>query len=213
MKLKFENQAFQLQAVANTVGLFNGMSSLNLSEQLANHSEILSYDIVANSLQIDSDLLLSNLQDIQIANGLENYSTEVFYGEYPEITNFSVEMETGTGKTYVYLRTIFELNKRYGLTKFIVVVPSDAIRVGTLKSLEITKEHFKSEFNNVSYDYYRYDSDKINKVRDFATTTSIQIMVITIAAFNKNSNNYNYRLDMRRKSCNCQQCGILSNKE
>lgn len=189
MKLKFENQVFQLDAIASTINLFSGMHTITLSAQLANQSEILSYDIVANGLQIDNDLLLSNLQGIQLANSLENYTTELFYGDYSGIPNFSLEMETGTGKTYVYLRTAFELNKRYGLTKFIVVVPSDAIRAGVLKSLEITKEHFKSEYNNISYDYYQYDSEKINKVRDFATTNSIQIMVMTIAAFNKSSNN------------------------
>ena len=111
MKLKFENQAFQLQAVESTVNLFNGMQSLALSEQLANQSEILSYDIVANGLQLDDELLLNNLQTIQLANSLENYSTELFYGDYSNIANFSLEMETGTGKTYVYLRTAFELNK------------------------------------------------------------------------------------------------------
>lgn len=203
MKLKFENQAFQLEAIASTVSLLNGMHSISLAEQLAIKNEIYSYDIVANGLQIDSDLLLSNLQGIQLANSLENYAAELVYGDYSykrkkddkeiepliQIPNFSLEMETGTGKTYVYLRTAFELNKCYGLTKFIIVVPSDAIRAGVLKSLEITKEHFKSEYNNVSYDYYQYDSEKINKVRDFATTNSIQIMVMTIAAFNKNSNN------------------------
>ncbi|RTL00479.1 MAG: type III restriction endonuclease subunit R [Proteobacteria bacterium] len=189
MKLKFENQAFQLDAIASTVNLFDGMYTIALAEQLANQNEILSYDIVANGLQIDNQLLLNNLQTIQLANNLENYSTELHYGDYNTVPNFSIEMETGTGKTYVYLRTVFELNKRYGLTKFIIVVPSDAIRTGVLKSLEITKEHFKSEYNNVSYDYYQYDSDKISKVRDFATTNSIQIMVMTIAAFNKSSNN------------------------
>lgn len=189
MKLKFENQAFQLEAIASTVNLFNGMHTVTLSEQLANQEEILSYDIVANGLQIDNSQLLANLQSIQLANSLENYTTELFYGDYSDIPNFSLEMETGTGKTYVYLRTAFELNKRYGLTKFIIVVPSDAIRAGVLKSLEITEEHFKSEYNNISYDYYQYDSEKINKVRDFATTNSIQIMVMTIAAFNKSSNN------------------------
>lgn len=189
MKLKFENQAFQLEAIASTVNLFNGMHTVTLSEQLANQEEILSYDIVANGLQIDNSQLLANLQSIQLANSLENYTTELFYGDYSDIPNFSLEMETGTGKTYVYLRTAFELNKHYGLTKFIIVVPSDAIRAGVLKSLEITEEHFKSEYNNISYDYYQYDSEKINKVRDFATTNSIQIMVMTIAAFNKSSNN------------------------
>ena len=204
MKLKFENQVFQLDAIASTVNLFNGMQSLALSEQLANQNEMLSYDLVANGLQLNESQLLNNLQSIQLLNSLENYTTELYYGEYAfkrkddngeeiepliQIPNVSIEMETGTGKTYVYLRTAFELNKRYGLTKFIIVVPSDAIRAGVLKSLEITKEHFKSEYNNVSYDYYQYDSEKISKVRDFATTNSIQIMVMTIAAFNKSSNN------------------------
>lgn len=204
MKLKFENQAFQLQAIESTVSLFAGMHSLELSEQLTKQDDMLSYDLVANGLQLDDELLLNNLQTLQISNSLEDYSTELFYGDYSykpkndngeeiepliQVPNFSIEMETGTGKTYVYLRTAFELNKRYGLSKFIIVVPSDAIRAGVLKSLEITKEHFKAEYNNISYDYYQYDSDKISKVRDFATTNSIQIMVMTIAAFNKDKNN------------------------
>lgn len=204
MKLKFENQAFQLQAIESTVNLFSDMQILELTEQLANQNEILSYDLVRNGLQLNESQLLSNLQSIQLLNSLENYTTELYYGEYAfkrknddgneiepliKIPNVSIEMETGTGKTYVYLRTAFELNKRYSLTKFIIVVPSDAIRAGVLKSLEITKEHFKSEYNNVSYDYYQYDSEKISKVRDFATTNSIQIMVMTIAAFNKDKNN------------------------
>lgn len=194
MKLKFENQAFQLQAVKSTVELFTGMSSLDLNASLASQHEILSFDIVANGLQIDSTKLLSNLQSIQLSNSLENYSTEIYYGDYLAIPNFSLEMETGTGKTYVYLRSIFELNRRYALTKFIIVVPSDAIRAGTLKSLEITREHFRSEFNNISYNYYPYDSSKAHKVRDFATTNVIQIMVMTIAAFNKDRNNiYEYK--------------------
>lgn len=189
MKLKFENQEYQLQAVTSTVELFAGMQSLDLATMLQNKNELLSYDVVANGLQLDETLLVQNLQSIQIANNIENYSTSLNYGDYANIPNFSIEMETGTGKTYVYLRTIFELNKHYGLSKFIIVVPSDAIRVGTIKSLEITAEHFKAEYNNISYDYYPYDSEKISKVRDFATTNSIQIMVMTIAAFNKSKNN------------------------
>ncbi len=188
MKLKFENQDFQLQAVNSTVALFNGMTILDRSSQLANQNEILSFDVVANGLQIDNDKLLENLQSVQLSNNLENISSELYYGDYADIANFGLEMETGTGKTYVYLRTIFELNKLYGITKFIIVVPSDAIRTGTLKSLEITEEHFKSEFNNVSYNYYQYDSSKSGQVRDFATTNAIQIMVMTIAAFNKAEN-------------------------
>ena len=117
MKLKFENQAFQLDAIASTINLFSGMHTITLSEQLANQSEILSYDIVANGLQIDNDSLLSNLQGIQLANSLENYVTELFFGDYNDIPNFSLEMETGTGKTYVYLRTILDLYVKYGFSK------------------------------------------------------------------------------------------------
>lgn len=189
MRLKFENQAYQLQAVASTVALFAGMKSLDLATMLQNKNELLSYDVVANGLQLDDALLLQNLQRVQVENYIENYSSELNYGDYENIPNFSIEMETGTGKTYVYLRTAFELNKHYGLCRFIIVVPSDAIRVGTIKALEITAEHFKAEYNNISYDYYPYDSEKISKVRDFATTNSIQIMVMTIAAFNKSKNN------------------------
>ena len=190
MKLKFENQAFQLQAVDSIVSLFTGMQTLDLSQQLINN-KILNFDVVPNGLQIEADKLLPALQSIQQANDLPEKSTELYYGDYSDIPNFSVEMETGTGKTYVYLRTIFELNKRYGLLKFIIVVPSDAIRIGTLKSLESTQEHFKGEFNNINYDYYRYDSNRVNKVRDFATTPTIQIMVMSIASFNKDSEDEN----------------------
>ena len=206
MKLKFENQAFQLQAINNVADLFTGMQTLDLSQQLANDTEILSFDIVANGLQIESDKLITALQNTQLANELieeNNAIIELYNGEYAGIPNFSVEMETGTGKTYVYLRTILELNKRYGLTKFIIVVPSDAIRIGTLKSLEITEGHFKSEFDNVNYDYYAYSSSRANKVRDFATTNTIQIMVMSIASFNKDiEDNENKSDDKKTKKGN-----------
>ncbi|MBY0379730.1 MAG: hypothetical protein K2P99_04960, partial [Burkholderiales bacterium] len=98
MKLKFENQPFQLQAVNNTVGLFSGMKALGMSNQLINNNEILTFDIVSNSLQIDSALLVKNLQSVQVSNGVENYSHELYYGDYSDIPNFSLEMATGTGK-------------------------------------------------------------------------------------------------------------------
>ncbi|MFQ1868043.1 DEAD/DEAH box helicase family protein [Aeromonas veronii] len=99
--------------------------------------------------------------------------------------DFTIEMETGTGKTYVYLRSVFELNQRYGLTKFIIVVPSVAIKEGVNKSLEITEEHFRQQYKNVQYDYFVYDSSKREQVRSFATNDYIQIMVINIDAFSK----------------------------
>ena len=113
MKLKFENQAFQLQAIESTVNLFSDMQILELTEQLANQNEILSYDLVRNGLQLNESKLLSNLQSIQLLNSLENYTTELYYGEYAfkrknddgneiepliKIPNVSIEMETGTGK-------------------------------------------------------------------------------------------------------------------
>lgn len=99
--------------------------------------------------------------------------------------NFSVEMETGTGKTYVYLRSIFELSRKYGFKKFIIVVPSVAIREGTLKNIEITGDHFRALYNNIEFEHFVYDSKKANRLRQFATSNQVQIMVINIDAFRK----------------------------
>src|SRR5439155_16214510 len=100
--------------------------------------------------------------------------------------HFSVEMETGTGKTYVYLRTIFELSQRYGFKKFVIVVPSVAIREGVLKNIEITHEHFRALYNNIEFEYFVYDAKKVNKLRQFAISNTIQILIINIDAFRKN---------------------------
>src|SRR3546814_6017338 len=94
-------------------------------------------------------------------------------------------METGTGKTYVYLRTVFELNKRFGFTKFVIVVPSVAIKEGVYKTLQITEEHFKGLYSGQPFDYFLYDSAKLGQVRNFATSPTIQIMVVTVGAINK----------------------------
>ena len=100
-------------------------------------------------------------------------------------------METGTGKTYVYLRTIFELSQKYGFKKFIIVVPSVAIREGTLKNIEITADHFKALYNNIEFEHFVYDSKKANRLRQFATSNQLQIMIINIDAFNKETNIFN----------------------
>lgn len=97
-------------------------------------------------------------------------------------------METGTGKTYIYLRTILESNQRYGFTKFIIVVPSVAIKEGVLKTLEITKEHFRELYDNILYTYFPYKSENLAQIRMFAQDTNLQIMVITRDAFNKDIN-------------------------
>jgi type III restriction enzyme len=141
---------------------------------------------IGNRLQLLDDELLKNLRDIQLRNGLKP-SDSLASGD------FTVEMETGTGKTYVYLRTIFELNKRYGFTKFVIVVPSVAIKEGVYKSLQMTDEHFRSLYANAPFDYFIYDSAKLGQVRNFATSPHIQIMVVTVGAINKKDVNNLYK--------------------
>jgi type III restriction enzyme len=100
--------------------------------------------------------------------------------------HFSVEMETGTGKTYVYLRTIFELSRCYGFQKFIIVVPSVAIREGVLKNIQLTADHFRSLYNNLPFEHFVYDATRVNRLRQFATGNMLQILIINIDAFRKN---------------------------
>lgn len=141
---------------------------------------------VGNRLTLLDDELLANLNDIQLRNGLRP-SASLASGD------FTVEMETGTGKTYVYLRSIFELNKRYGFTKFVIVVPSIAIKEGVYKTLQITEEHFRNLYAGVPFDFFLYDSSKLGQVRNFATSQNIQVMVITVGAINKQDVNNLYK--------------------
>jgi type III restriction enzyme len=133
---------------------------------------------IGNRLTLLDDQITDNLHAIQLRNGLPP-SGALASGD------FTVEMETGTGKTYVYLRTIFELNKRYGFSKFVIVVPSVAIKEGVYKSLQITVDHFKGLYDNTPLDYFIYDSAKLGQVRNFATSPNIQVMVVTVGAINK----------------------------
>jgi len=134
---------------------------------------------IGNRLTLLDDELLANLHAVQLRNGVRRSDT-LSSGD------FTVEMETGTGKTYVYLRTIFELNRQYGFTKFVIVVPSIAIKEGVYKTLQITREHFEQYFPSAKgYDFFIYDSAKLGLVRDFATSPHIRIMVITVGAINR----------------------------
>lgn len=141
---------------------------------------------IGNRLTLLDDEIVSNLNEIQLRNGLPP-SASLASGD------FTVEMETGTGKTYVYLRTIFELNKRFGFTKFVIVVPSVAIKEGVYKTLQITEDHFKSLYSGQPFDYFLYDSSKLGQVRNFATSPTIQIMVVTVGAINKKDVNNLYK--------------------
>lgn len=133
---------------------------------------------IGNRLTLLDNEIEDNLRAVQLRNGL------------PPTTklspDFTVEMETGTGKTYVYLKTAFELHRRYGFTKFVVVVPSVAIKEGVNKTLQITREHFETLYPGAKgYEFFQYDSGKLGQVRNFATSPNVQIMVITVGAINK----------------------------
>ena len=184
MKLQFEaNLQYQEQAVSAVVDLFRGQTpkrSVFTVTMEDDAGQMTTDNGIANKLELIEDEILENLQAVQLRNGLPQ-AKMLKKGA----CDFDIEMETGTGKTYVYLRTIFELNKAYGFKKFIIVVPSIAIKEGVAKSLEITKEHFQTIYNNVVYDTYIYDGSKPEEVRSFAVNDNISIMVINIAAFRK----------------------------
>lgn len=186
MKLKFDaNQRYQIDAVDSIVNIFEGLpqDQSDSSFQLTGITELLSELGVGNVLTLPDEQLLDNVRKIQRKNDLTE-SKQLLSEEY-SFPNFTVEMETGTGKTYVYLRTILELNKRYGYKKFIIVVPSVAIREGVLKNLEITKDHFKELYDEVPFEYFVYNSKKPGKVRQYATSNTIQIMIMNIQAFQR----------------------------
>lgn len=185
MKLKFNSELqYQQEAIASVVDLFKGQTPKQANFTVSAYAGQVGLEDsehgVGNKLELDEDDILQNLQSVQLRNGLKQ-TKSLKKGQY----DFDVEMETGTGKTYVYLRTIFELNKNYGFTKFIIVVPSLPIKEGTYKSLQITNEHFKGLYDNVVYEYFIYDSSKLEQVRNFAVSDHIQIMVINIDAFRK----------------------------
>ena len=176
LRLKFDSKLdFQIDAINSVVNLFKGQ-----------HKKPFDYtsQIIPNVLDLPYERIFENLQEIQKKNGIILSNAD----DLEEPYNFTVEMETGTGKTYVYLRTILELNQKYGWTKFIIVVPSVAIKEGVLKTLDITKEHFKQLYENLPYTYFPYKSDNLVMVRMFGQDTNLQIMVITRDAFNKDTN-------------------------
>ena len=205
MKLQFDpNQTFQLDAVTAIADLFDGQprdapdfAVINMGSMdalFAGHDTTAIG--VGNRLVLSEDKLRENLRLIQTRNDIEvsdpaaaPEAWEVFDGtanQARSCPHFSVEMETGTGKTYVYLRTVFELSRRYGFQKFIIVVPSVAIREGVLKNIEITASHFRALYNNMLFDHFVYDAKRVSQLRQFATSNMLQILVINIDAFRKN---------------------------
>lgn len=194
MKLHFEPKLdYQLDAIEAVCDLFRGQEVCRTEFTITRHPldrqrPLLDRDGlgIGNRLTLSDTEIARNLNDIQLRNGIRP-SEDLVSGD------FTVEMETGTGKTYTYLRSIFELNKRYGFTKFIIVVPSIAIKEGVYKTLQITENHFKGLYAGVPFEYFLYDSSKPGQVRNFAADEGIQIMVATVGAINKQDVNNLYK--------------------
>lgn len=194
------NQSYQLDAIASIVDLFDGqpkhanqmVTTLRGSVELAqpDHSTLdidLTQEVgaIGNRLVLDRDLLLANLQRVQDRNGLE-----VAPSLAGDALDFDVEMETGTGKTYVYLRTIFELAARYEFTKFVILVPSVAIREGVSASIRLMREHLEKLYKprGITFDTSIYSSKSAEEVQCFATATNVQILIMTIDSIRGNAN-------------------------
>ncbi|MEU3819680.1 DEAD/DEAH box helicase family protein [Streptomyces sp. NPDC030392] len=185
-KLHFDSELPHQKAAVDAVcDLFHGQESGHSRFTVSGDNDALFTPAagVGNRLRILPDQLHANLNEIQERNNLPLSSLSDVADEHD--LNFTIEMETGTGKTYVYLRTVYELNKRYGFTKFIVVVPSVAIREGVHKSLQIMEEHFKALYDGTPLHYFTYDSTQLGQVRNFAYSSGIELMIVTAAAINK----------------------------
>jgi len=194
MKLKFDsNLEYQLEAIRSVTDLFEGLPPRQSEFEISFTDIIGTMSLeqtelgIANQLPLGVDQLLKNLHAIQERNAIPQSRFLIEKDDTYNFPNFSVEMETGTGKTYVYLRTVFELNRKYGFKKFIVVVPSVAIREGVLSSINLMMDHFKGLFDNAPFDHFVYSSKDLSKVRQFAVSNEIQIMIINIQAFQKDA--------------------------
>ncbi len=201
MKLKFKNQEFQREAVCAVTDLFRGQEKLQSTFEISQGQQYMAMWNefgIGNQLSISREDLLHNMEEVQRRNCLPLTSDSEQWqadSDKSELLQFCVEMETGTGKTYVYTKTIFELHKKYGFTKFIIVVPSVAIREGVYKSLQITEDHFQTQYDNVPCRFFIYNSSKLSDVRQFATSSNIEIMIINIDAFKKAENIINQAQD------------------
>ncbi|WP_334186201.1 restriction endonuclease [Novosphingobium sp.] len=200
---KFDaSQQYQLDAIKSVVDLFDGQPKdaekleTMLRGQVAavNETENAALDLdlsqevgaVGNRLVLDRDTVLANLQRVQDKNGLE-VASKLFDDS---ALDFDIEMETGTGKTYVYLRTIFELAEKYNFTKFVILVPSVAIREGVNTSIRLMRSHFENLYKkrNITFDSSVYSGKTAEEVQSFATSTNVQIMVMTIDSIRGNAN-------------------------
>ena len=194
MKLKFKTQAYQTAAVQAVVNCFKGQLPATLSAQKyrldpgsAKSVQMrLDEDPEGNAfknadLNLTDIALLKNIEQVQHQQNLP-LSSELVKTKVSRV-NLDIEMETGTGKTYCYIKTMFALNKEYGWSKFIIVVPSIAIREGVAKSLEITADHFWDEYKKKAR-FFIYNSKQLHHLESFSSDAGINVMVINVQAFN-----------------------------
>lgn len=184
MKLRYKHQRFQTEAARAVTDSFKGQPFIDPAEFLhdvgqgrINYGE---YGFANAPLLIGRTQLTENVRAVQLAQGLK--PIEYFEGDGDDVT-LTVEMETGTGKTYTYIKTMYELNKLYGWTKFIIVVPSVAIREGVLKSFQTMDDHFGDEYGK-RMQYFVYNSKQLSKIDAFATDSGMHCMIINTQAFN-----------------------------
>lgn len=200
MQLQYKDQQFQIDAVNAVTSVFEGQpkqTSMSYMMDIGNEENI-TLDILNGfknfPISLPDNELLQNIKTIQKDNGLltENKLIKMAIGGKDKTTKIdnsresltlSVEMETGTGKTYTYIKTIFELNKQYGWSKFIIVVPSIAIREGVAKTFESTTDHFKREYG-VTIRPFIYNSKQLDKIESFANDAGINVMIVNTQAFN-----------------------------
>ena len=193
MKFKFTIQPYQTEAVDSVAGVFAGQPfndhftyrrDVEIQRDVTNwmlSDEELSMGFANAKVQLDSGQLLENIHRIQARNNIK-LSNSLKSGGLG-VCSLDVEMETGTGKTYVYIKTMFELNKLYGWSKFIVVVPSIAIREGVQKSFETMREHFKAYYGKIIRPFV-YNSKKLSDIDNYSQSADINVMIINIQAFN-----------------------------
>ena len=187
MKLQFKHQKFQADAAKAVVDVFAGQPYLTTNYRIDNGSGIYQTDMETSFTgwrneqivpELNDSIILEHLQKIQRTNQIE--PSKQLEGHY----NLTIEMETGVGKTYTYIKTMYELNKHYGWSKFIVVVPSVAIREGVYKSFEVTQDHFAEEYGK-KIRFFIYNSAQLTEIDRFASDSSINVMIINVQAFNK----------------------------
>lgn len=187
MKIKYKEQKFQLDAVTSVVDCFKGQprefSKFILDRGRVKNGSKEQIDFLIDEgfknkpIVISENDVLKNIKEVQIRNGLK--PSEKLEGKY----NLTIEMETGTGKTYTYIRTMYELFRVYGWSKYIIVVPSIAIREGVYKSFQMTEDHFLDLYGT-RIRYFIYDSKQLHKIDQFASDSGINVMIINSQAFN-----------------------------